>query len=364
MKRALPAIYSGMSTLSLTLIVLILGNVSIALNLNYEANLICYSALIYLISNWVGLHDLIIANYSFQQILPKVSIDFCVLIVLCLLLPRTSYLSEFDLYFTIAIYTYPIFVCIYLFKKNEYYATSLFVIITLHFINLYIIFRDVSQSEILVIFLSYYAFIVTLVLKIYGFNSFKIRNTAKRLNKADWILFAKIYITGVLFGEIDRYFLAYFIDAKVAILYVTLASILGAIPLFSASLMQYLVNRRKTDGMRFKFDKNLKLLFYSGVFVGIAATISLGYTLYAVVLLSVSLAFKYYYVIKTMVHVVEFYHLKSVESVYRLNLHQNVLGLLVNLMYFVLPAGAVITALSKFISTFPLVALDNRASKT
>ena len=347
-----------MSTLALTLLVLIIGNVSILLELNFENKLIYYSALIYLVSNWLGLHDLILANYSFSQLFNKLSFDFIILLLFCLILPLSPNLSEFRVYFTLAIFSYPIFIFVYFLKKNEKYAFSFYFVLLLHLINLTIIFSDPDYYLIILTYVVCYCFVLYAMLNLYSLNYSETSDKSKKLDKEDWVLYFKIFITTVLFGEIDRYFLAYFIDAKTAILYVTLASILGFIPLISASLMQYLVNKRKIHNETFNFDRKLKILFYVTNIVGVVITFILGYEPISIILLSTSLFFKYYFVINTMKYIVDFYYLKKIKLIYKLNLNQNLIGLVINFLYFFIPAAVFITALSKLISTYPLVKLD------
>ena len=357
------AIYAGLSSLSLSVIIVIFGNISVFFNLNHEADLIYYSATIYLVSNWFGLHDMILLKCPIKKVFFKLIFDYAILlaVVLCFL-SIPSFNEHYDTVF-LAIFAYPTFVCVYLLKADELYGSALVAILLFHLTSLALLFFDLAQITFLLIFGIYFFFLTILVSRVYVQRSSRQHDATAALSFRDWIVFGKIFFVTILFGEVDRYILAYFIDAKTAILYTTLVTLCGLIPLFSASLMQYLINQRN-KGKIYRFDKRLKALFFSTVIVGIVTTYSLGYAVFSILLLSMALSFKYYFILKTLNYVVDFYRLDLKRKIYRLNLHQNLLGLVVNSMYLLFPGAIIITALSKLISSVPLILLDKAGFKS
>lgn len=347
-------ILNALGSFSLTLVVIIYGNLSIIFQFNIETQLIIYSFVVYMCSNWMGLNDLFLTPLRIESYFRKLLLDYLMIFVLVYLISQLSYFSKFSDFFSVPLVTYPLFVLTYTLRKAAYYLEAFLFSFFFHLLTINLIIFELNLNLLFTYLLLPFIYLFFIRSDIFITKSKKYEN---KLNKLQNKTYIKIFFTSVIFGEIDRYVIAYFIDPKVAVLYITLSSTLGLIPGLSVAAMQSHINRFIHNDELFTFSKTLINLYIISGILSFCWSYFLGFNLLTISLIFFPLAIKFYYVMCTISHYIKMYAANKINYIYKLNFRINILGVLVNVLYLFFPPVLIITSISKVVSSIPLIYL-------
>ena len=351
-------LFNVLSTFALTIIVVALGNISIVFELGLEGFLIQYSFLAYIVSNWIGLNDLFLTPVTLERTYKKLILDYFSLIVLSIILGYMLDGLVYSYLAPLALILYPAYLITYFLRRKCYYFTSFAYIFLTHVIVVTgYVFNLLVYECMAIIFLFSVPFIL------FAKRLFSESRSVLSGDEVVYSLYYKLFITGIVFGELDRYIIAFFLDAKIAILYATLNTILGFIPGVYVASMQSHINDYLHTGCLVRFSQNMSKIFFTLIAVSIGITFLLGYEFYSILAISIGLSIKFYFVLRTISTFVVLYAENKVDKIYKLNLKINLLGLIVNLAYLIFPAAILITTASKLASALPLYWISKVESK-
>jgi hypothetical protein len=175
------------------------------------------------------------------------------------------------------------------------------------------------------------------------------------LNTDDWI-YIKIYSVGIILGDIDKYYIAYFIDPKIAIYYLTISSITGLVPIFLSGTVSAFKNEKEISK---EMMKKIWWIFILTILIALFSILinkNEGNYIILVSLIS-SVIFKYFYVIKSFPQYILLYKESRINAIYSLMVKTNIYSFAVNQFYFIYPSY-LISVIAKVISSYPLYQLS------
>jgi hypothetical protein len=354
LKRSILLDFIG--TLSLAIVTIISGNISAIFSLNIETEIIMYSFISFASSNWLGINNAFLIKNSFLFIRNKIAKDLIYLIIIA------TVLSAFfqhpilkTVIVSLAIYHFSVYGNILRNSKSYCSYANLQIFSHIFLLGMYI-----YEKEIAVIFLCLFLISINYkILKALKIDLIKMFIPAfekkNYLNTDDWI-YIKIYSVGIILGDIDKYYIAYFIDPKIAIYYLTISSITGLVPIFLSGTVSAFKNEKEISK---EMMKKIWWIFILTILIALFSILinkNEGNYIILVSLIS-SVIFKYFYVIKSFPQYILLYKESRINAIYSLMVKTNIYSFAVNQFYFIYPSY-LISVIAKVISSYPLYQLS------
>lgn len=349
-------LFDFIGTLSLAIVTIISGNISTVFSLNIETQIITYSFISFASSSWLGINNAFLIKNSFLFIRKKIAKDLIYLIIIATVL--SAYLQQPILktvIVSIAIYQFSVYGNVLRNSKSYCSYANLQIFSHIFLLGMYI-YDDKKALILLCLFLISINYKILRALKIDLIMMFKpVFEKKNYLNTTDWI-YIKIYSFGIMLGDIDKYYIAYFIAPKIAIYYLTISSITGLVPIFLSGTISALKNEKKIN------EEMMKKIWWTFIFTIFIALLTIlinkkeeNYIILASLISAV--IFKYFYVIKSFPQYILLYKKSRIDDIYSLMVKTNIYSFAINQLYFIYPSY-LISVIAKVISSYPLYQLS------